>query len=201
MRARAKHSEGFPIWVEGEYITKPPIRPKDGAERPEGHYIDKGGYPGANVYAVDMNTFCKAAGATDKNGTEIYDNDFLIWESEEEIAYYLIQDRQAVDIVTGEIFTLQELAGQEIKVIGNRIDCEEFIEGINHAAEQGGEIPYIPLINVQISALPYFKLECEKCRNKTLSLIFKAHCSCGGWYKIDYATKVYRKKEKEKALP
>lgn len=51
MRAKAKSSSTpYPIWVEGEYITEPPIRPSDGAIRPAGHYIDKGGYPGANVY-------------------------------------------------------------------------------------------------------------------------------------------------------
>lgn len=51
MRAKAKSSSTpYPIWIEGEYITEPPIRPKDGAVRPAGHYIDKGGYPGANVY-------------------------------------------------------------------------------------------------------------------------------------------------------
>ena len=53
MRAKAKSSSTpYPIWVEGEYITEPPIRPSDGAIRPAGHYIDKGGYPGANVYTI-----------------------------------------------------------------------------------------------------------------------------------------------------
>ena len=53
MRAKAKSSSTpYPIWVEGEYITEPPIRPSDGAVRPAGHYIDKGGYPGANVYGT-----------------------------------------------------------------------------------------------------------------------------------------------------
>lgn len=64
MRAKAKSSKTpYPIWVEGEYITKPPVRPKDGAIRPEGHYIDKGGYPGANVYEIDTDTFCRDTGA------------------------------------------------------------------------------------------------------------------------------------------
>lgn len=50
MRAKAKSSSTpYPIWIEGEYITEPPIRPSDGAVRPVGHYIDEGGYPGANV--------------------------------------------------------------------------------------------------------------------------------------------------------
>lgn len=46
MKAKAKSSSTpYPIWIEGEYITEPPIRPSDGAVRPAGHYIDKGGYP------------------------------------------------------------------------------------------------------------------------------------------------------------
>lgn len=65
MRAKAKSSSTpYPIWVEGEYITEPPIRPSDGAVRPAGHYIDKGGYPGANVYEVDINTMCRQTFAT-----------------------------------------------------------------------------------------------------------------------------------------
>lgn len=55
VRAKAKSSSTpYPIWIEGEYITEPPIRPKDGAVRPAGHYIDKGGYPGANVYTGEI---------------------------------------------------------------------------------------------------------------------------------------------------
>lgn len=66
MRAKAKSSSTpYPIWVEGEYITEPPIRPSDGAIRPAGHYIDKGGYPGANVYEVDINTMCRQMQQTD----------------------------------------------------------------------------------------------------------------------------------------
>ena len=69
MKARAKSSNTpYPIWIHGEYVTNPPIRPSDGAERPEGHYIDKGGYPGANVYAINFDTFCRQTAAVDKNG-------------------------------------------------------------------------------------------------------------------------------------
>lgn len=69
MRAKAKSSSTpYPIWVEGEYITEPPIRPSDGAVRPAGHYIDKGGYPGANVYEVDINTMCRQTDAADRFG-------------------------------------------------------------------------------------------------------------------------------------
>lgn len=74
VRAKAKSSSTpYPIWIEGEYITEPPIRPKDGAVRPAGHYIDKGGYPGANVYEVDINTMCRQTDAADRFGKPIYE--------------------------------------------------------------------------------------------------------------------------------
>lgn len=67
MRAKAKSSSTpYPIWIEGEYITEPPIRPSDGAVRPAGHYIDEGGYPGANVYEIDINTMCRQTDAADR---------------------------------------------------------------------------------------------------------------------------------------
>lgn len=67
MKARAKSSNTpYPLWIHGEYVTNPPIRPSDGAERPEGHYIDRGGYPGANVYAINFDTFCRQTAAVDK---------------------------------------------------------------------------------------------------------------------------------------
>lgn len=103
MRAKAKSSSTpYPIWVEGEYITEPPIRPSDGAVRPAGHYIDKGGYPGANVW---------------------------------------------------------------------------------------------------VTALPYFKLKCLKCGQISLSCAYMAkHKGCGGYYTVDFATKIYRERAKEKEL-
>lgn len=83
MKARAKSSKTpYPIWVYGEYITNPPIRPKDGAVRPEGHYIDKGGYPGANVYEADMATFCTQTAAVDRYGKEIYTQDVILYETQ-----------------------------------------------------------------------------------------------------------------------
>lgn len=77
MKARAKSSNTpCPIWVQGEYITEPPIRPVDGAKRPVGHYIDKGGYPGANVYEVSIETLCRDTGAVDrrKRGIKVIGN-------------------------------------------------------------------------------------------------------------------------------
>lgn len=119
MRAKAKSSSTpYPIWIEGEYITEPPIRPKDGAVRPAGHYIDKGGYPGARYHA-----------------------------------------------------------------------------------DNGLEIPYIPCLDVQVTALPYFKLKCLKCGQISLSCSYMAkHKGCGGYYTVDFATKIYRERAKEKEL-
>ena len=95
MRAKAKSSSTpYPIWVEGEYITEPPIRPSDGAIRPAGHYIDKGGYPGANVYEVDINTMCRQTDAADRFGKPIYEQDILLYETAEEIGYFIADKRK-----------------------------------------------------------------------------------------------------------
>lgn len=108
MKARAKSSNTpCPIWVQGDYITEPPIRPVDGAKRPAGHYIDKGGYPGANVYAVDISTLCKGTVAVDSRGSRIYTQDILLHEAEDEIGYFVVEDEEtAVDVVWGEIVAL-----------------------------------------------------------------------------------------------
>ena len=191
MRAKAKSSKTpYPIWVEGEYITKPPVRPKDGAIRPEGHYIDKGGYPGANVYEIDTNTFCRDTGATDKRERPIYERDILLWETQEEIAYFIIENvGQAVDIVNGEILEVQQLEKENIKVIGNLVDSEEFIESIQYHLDNDKPIPYVP----------YMLVRCDKCKNESLSCRYLSRCpNCGGFATVGYATKVYR--EKEKAL-
>lgn len=121
MRAKAKSSSTpYPIWIEGEYITEPPIRPKDGAVRPTGHYIDKGGYPGANVYEVDINTMCRQTDAADRFGKPIYEQDILLY---------------------------------------------------------------------------------EKCGQISLSCSYMAkHKGCGGYYTVDFATKIYRERAKEKEL-
>ena len=119
MRAKAKSSSTpYPIWVEGEYITEPPIRPSDGAVRPAGHYIDKGGYPGANVYEVDINTMCRQTDAADRFGKPIYEQDILLYETAEEIGYFIVQDLETtVDIVNGEIIEVGDLDTENIKNI------------------------------------------------------------------------------------
>ena len=199
MKAKGKSSDTpCPIWIEGEYITDPPVRPKDGVKRSQGHYIDKGGYPGANVYEVDIKTVCEATGATDRVNKAVYERDILLWETTEGIAYLIVQDREwAVDIVNGEYMEVQQLRREEIKVIGNEIDANDFTESIIYHAENYGETPYIPFINVQLSSMPYFMIQCEKCNTKTLTCKYLGKCSkCGGYTKVGYATKAYRAKEK-----
>lgn len=117
MRAKAKSSSTpYPIWVEGEYITEPPIRPSDGAVRPAGHYIDKGGYPGANVYEVDINTMCRQTDVADRFGKPIYEQDILLYETAEEIGYFIVQDLETtVDIVNGEIIEVGGFGYREHK--------------------------------------------------------------------------------------
>lgn len=152
MRAKAKSSSTpYPIWVEGEYITEPPIRPSDGAVRPAGHYIDKGGYPGANVYEVDINTMCRQTDAADRFGKPIYEQDILLYETAEEIGYFIVQDLETtVDIVNGEIIEVGDLDTENIK----NISCAYMAK----------------------------------------------HKGCGGYYTVDFATKIYRERAKEKEL-
>ena len=199
MTARAKSSNTpYSIWIHGTYLTEPPIRPNDGAIRPKGHYIDKGGYPGANVYSVNMDTYCEGTGKADKHSKEIFDRDILLYEMGEEFEYFLVQDGQAINIAYGEVLELGELRTEDIKVIGNTVDTPEFIEGIGHCI-QYGEMPYIPALNVQITAYPYFKLTCEDCKKISLSTVYTAHCKeCGGFYKAEFTTEI--KREMKKAL-
>ena len=159
MRAKAKSSSTpYPIWVEGEYITEPPIRPSDGAVRPAGHYIDKGGYPGANVYEVDINTMCRQTDAADRFGKPIYEQDILLYETAEEIGYFIVQDLETtVDIVNGEIIEVGDLDTENIKNIGSMVDYSD-------------------------------------------CAYMAKHKGCGGYYTVDFATKIYRERAKEKEL-
>lgn len=204
MKARAKSSStSYPIWVQGEYITEPPIRPVDGAKRPVGHYIDKGGYPGANVYEVSIETLCRDTGAQDRRKCGIFESDILLYETEQEIGYFIIQDTEtAVDIINGEVLGIGELQAQDIKVIGNMIDFPDFVEGIRHCVDTESKIPYLPALDVQITPYPYLKLTCQKCGHVMLSCAYMAkHKDCGGYLAADFATKIYRKGEqKEKAF-
>lgn len=138
MRAKAKSSSTpYPIWIEGEYITEPPIRPSDGAVRPVGHYIDEGGYPGANVYEIDINTLCRQTDAADRYGKPIYEQDILLYETAEEIGYFIVEDlNTTVDIVNGEIIEVGNLDTENIKNIGSMVDYSDFVEGIRYHADK-----------------------------------------------------------------
>lgn len=202
MKARAKSSSAScPIWVQGDYIKEPPIRPADGAKRPVGHYIDKGGYPGANVCEIIPETLCKDTGSFDCCGKSIFERDLLLYETETEFGYFLVWDvGRAADIVSGEIIQTPALPRQNIKIIGNALDFPDFIEAIRHFAdtETKGKIPYLPALNTIQTSLPFMELTCTKCGHTTLSCSFIAvHKECGGYFAADFATKVYRKGEKK----
>lgn len=204
MKARAKSSNTpCPIWVQGEYITEPQIRPVDGAKRPAGHYIDKGGYPGANVYEISIETLCRDTGGIDCRKRGIFESDILLYETEQEIGYFIIQDTEtAVDIINGEILEIKELQTQDIKVIGNMIDFPDFVEGIRHCVDTEREVPYLPALDVMETPYPFLKMTCIKCGHVTLGCRYTAkHKDCGGYFTADFATKIYRKGEqKEKAF-
>ena len=158
MEARAKSSgTPYPIWVYGEYLTEPPKRP-NGALRPVGHYIDKGGYPGANVYAVDISTLCKSTAAVDSRGSRIYTQDILLHEAEDEIGYFVVEDEEtAVDVVWGEIVALGRLQAGDISVVGNTVDYPDFIEGMRYHVEKRSECALSALIKRNGYAVAVYK--------------------------------------------
>ena len=119
-----------------------------------------------------------------------------------EIGYFIVQDLETtVDIVNGEIIEVGDLDTENIKNIGSMVDYSDFVEGIRYHADNGLDIPYIPCLNAQVTALPYFKLKCLKCGQISLSCSYMAkHKGCGGYYTIDFATKIYRERTKEKEL-
>ena len=194
MRYRGKASEKYPypIWVMGEYIQEPPPRPCDGARRPKGNYIDNGGYPGANIYEVSPETLCRESGSRDLTGKPIFENDivrldYLDPKGRVSHAYCLAEfgsggKLEIVDFLTGEIMEPQE--ENRLKIIGNTIDNETFMEDINRILNEteSQELPYIPAINVQVGDFPYWRLKCRKCGYVTLGATFKTTCSnCGGF--------------------
>lgn len=175
MRAKAKSSSTpYPIWVEGEYITEPPIRPSDGAVRPAGHYIDKGGYPGANVYEVDINTMCRQTDAADRFGKPIYEQDILLYETAEEIGYFIVQDLETtVDIVNGEIIEVGDLDTENIKNIGSMVDYSDFVEGIRYHADNGLEMRKAEPQETQ-SLKKRFRADVSQCQVQTLQQSYEA---------------------------
>ncbi|GEM_PF-1298283 len=190
-RAKISDKYPYPIWVYGKYITEPPDRPSDGAKRPKGHYIDKGGYPGANVYEINMNTLCRDMGRTDREGKAIFENDFLRLDFPDitgiiSHTYGIVESNnmQGMDIVdfcTGEIINAQDIPGNILTVIGNLYDDKTFIDDMRGIFFESMEMPYIPRINVHTGDFPYWVIQCRKCGYKTLGAEFKTSCSkCEG---------------------
>lgn len=194
MKYRGKVSEKYPypIWVMGEFVHEPPPRPCDGARRPKGNYIDKGGYPGANVFEVLPETLCRESDSRDLTGKLIFEHDivrvdYLDLEEQVSHAYCLAEfgsggKLEIVDFITGEIMGPQ--VGSRLKVIGNTIDNGTFIEDINRIQNEtvSSKLPYIPAINVQLGDFPYWQLKCCKCDYLALGALFKTTCpKCGGF--------------------
>lgn len=197
MKAKAKTiNTPCPVWIYGEYTNIPPQCPHNGKIRPRGYYIDKGGYPGANVYEIDIATLCRHTGVTDRAGKDIYTNDILLYEKAEEISYLMVLDGiQAADIVTGEITEIKDLSRKEIKITGSLFDNPGFIPGIRHIAEEGLDMPYLPELNVTATGFPFLKLVCLGCGYVTLASRYMLACSkCGGYYLPGYATEISREK-------
>lgn len=194
MKARAKTiNTPCPVWVYGEYTNIPQ---HNGKARPYGYYIDKGGYPGANLYEIDIATLCRYTGITDHTGKGIYSHDILLYGKAGEISYIMLLDgTQAVDIVTGEITEIENLSSKEIKVTGNLFDNPGFIPGIRHIAGEGLDMPYLPELNVTSTGLPFLKLTCLECGYATFASRYMLACSkCGGYYLPGYATEINSKK-------
>lgn len=207
MRYRAKTKTGkgnpFSIWVEGEYTTEPPPRPGSGEKRPQGHYIDKGGYPGANVYAIDINTLCRDSGTKDLSGSVIFEDDFVRYihlDQEGKVVHsYCVAvigsngELEIVDFVTGEV--MDSVAESRLKVIGNVFDHSSFMEDIERAYEDSGRrcMPYIPVINVQFGNYPYWMLKCRKCGRMAYGLVFTTRCrECGGFVDCTLTTEIQK---------
>lgn len=201
MKARAKTDSRHPVWIYGEYVTESPSCPADGRARKTGHYIDKGGYPGANVYEIKPESLCMDTGMTDSRKCGVFEKDFLLFETDGEISYLMIWDRKtAADIITGEISSVRELPRQNIRIIGNSIDFPDFTDGIRGCMENGAEIPYLPSLNVMGTDLPFMKLTCLKCGHVTLSCSYTAvHGECGGYFSAGFATGVCRNRKEKKA--
>lgn len=193
MKARGKSSSTpHPIWIYGDYITNPPKRP-NGEKRHEGHYIDKGGYPGANVYEISPETLCKQTSCRDLTGREIYEKDYVRYDflgANEKLshiyclAYFGVEGNlEFIDILTGEIIDVQDMEEKHIKVIGNLLDNNSFKDELFRYVYEAEthEIPYIPIINVQYGTFPYWVFKCRKCHHISYEVAFKATCpNCGG---------------------
>lgn len=200
VQAKAKScSTPHPVWIQGDYLTKSRELLEDGAVRPVSHYIDKGGCPGVNVYEVSIGTLCMDTGAADRQKRRIFENDILLYETGQEIGYFIIQDADtAVDIINGEILGVADLQAEDIKVIGSQIDFPDFVDGIRYCVETGREVPYLPALDVMGTGYPFFKMTCLKCGHVMLSCAYMArHKGCGGYLAADYTTRLDRRGEQK----
>lgn len=191
VKVRGKSSDtSHSIWVEGKLVP--------GTKEKGQYYIEQGGYPGSNIYQINVCTLCKQTAAVDRLEHEVYENDILLYETEEEFKYFLVYDAEmAVDIINGEILELGIISKEDITIIGNQIDFSDFIDGITYHVENSLEIPYLPILNVQATKYPYFKMQCLKCGKTVLSCAYIAkHKECGGYFEVDFTTKVYRERQK-----
>lgn len=202
MQARAKSTNTpYPIWVYGEYITDPPPRPADNIPRPTGHYIDKGGYPGANIYRIDITTLCPCTGIEDQTATPVYARDILLQGTREGYTYMVMTDaRMAEDLLTGEAITKEEIT-EDIRVIGNTIDHPDFAEGLAYYATHDIPLPYIPALSMQGHSIPYFLYTCTVCKVRTIGARYRFRCpTCGGLVLLGYTTDIKREKNNESCL-
>lgn len=77
---------------------------------------------------IDINTMCRQTDAADRFRKPIYEQDILLYETAEEIGYFIVQDLETtVDIVNGEIIEVGDLDTENIKNIGNMVDYSDFV--------------------------------------------------------------------------
>ena len=126
----------------------------------------------------------------------------MLYETEQEIGYFIIQDTEtAIDIIYGEVLEIRKLQKQDIKVIGSMIDFPDFVEGIRNCVDTEREVPYLPALGVMETPYPFLKMTCIKCGHVTLGCRYTAkHENCGGYFTAGFATKVYRKREQKRRL-
>ncbi|MCM1217538.1 MAG: hypothetical protein NC331_13995 [Lachnospiraceae bacterium] len=202
-KTRVRKGAPFPIWVEGRYTTEPPRKPGSSEYRPKGHYIDRGGYPGANVYEIDIETLCRGSGAEDLSGDPIFENDlvrFMHLDEEGKVACsYCVAmigssgELEVVDFMTGEV--MGQAQGNRLKVIGNVFDDGSFMEDMERIREDSGDgrLPYVPAINVQHGPYPYWRLQCRECGRLVHGLVFTTRCgACGGFVDCTLATAIQK---------
>ena len=194
----------FPVWVEWRYTTEPPRKPGSNEDRPKGHYIDKGGgYPGADVYAIDIDTLCMGSEMEDLSGKTIFENDLVRFihldQAGKVVHSYCVAvigsggGLELVDFITGEI--MDQVQENRMKVIGNVFDDGSFMEDMERAYEDSkdGSLPYIPVINVQYGTYPYWKLRCRKCGRFVFGTVYTTKCEdCGGFVDCTLTTEIQK---------